>query len=421
MVKLHAHWLGFGLVVTILAGVLLPVALPSQAQYFRPGMSQNRSMANQYFLRGKQRYDRGDLQAAVTDFSQAIRYMPPNDPNLTNLYVVRGMTLAMLKDYRSAQFDLDQAIRLNPGNATAYHGRGLVREKLQDLQGAMADYEQTLRLKPGDTKALTSRERLSQRLGNSGTPRAAAAIPTQPEPAFPRPRSRPGQPVTPPNIPVASPNPPVAVNTPPINVYQIANQTTVRIDGQNPGSGVIISRSGNTYYVLTAKHVVATPDEYAIVTANGKKFLVDYKEVKKFNNLDLAVLQFKSSDSFPIAQLASAEPVKQGDNVFVSGWPAVNQGLTRSSHQVTDGRITGFQQGDADGYELTYSNPTGGGMSGGPVFNANGQVIGIHGRAAGNQEVGKIGINLGIPVQLFFRQAAQAGLDIKQLGLRTQR
>ncbi len=49
-------------------------------------------------------------------------------------------------------------------------------------------------------------------------------------------------------------------------VSAMAEQVTVLIQGQNPGSGVIIGQSGDSYFVLTAKHVVATPDEYYIVT-----------------------------------------------------------------------------------------------------------------------------------------------------------
>jgi serine protease Do len=121
--------------------------------------------------------------------------------------------------------------------------------------------------------------------------------------------------------------------------------------------------------------------------------------------------------NFSVAQLGNSEQIGQGDSIFVSGWPIIEG---RSNQQVTDGRITGFRKGDADGYELTYNNATGGGMSGGPVFNAKGQVIGIHGRGGGNAEVGKIGINLGMPIHLFLRQASQIGLNIKQLGLRSQ-
>jgi tetratricopeptide (TPR) repeat protein len=404
MLKLKPRLLCLGLVVTAIFGAPLPTTLPSQAQFYPSGTTSNRSLSRMYVQRGRERLNRKDFQGAVADFTQALRFTP-NDGNILG---ARGMVLAILQDYRGAMADLDLAIRLNPGNPSLYYGRGVVRERLQDSRGALSDYEQALRLKPGYSDASERRERLSRKFDN-------VAVPKPPIPApFPAPttagsRPRPVQPA----VPAA----PVAANTPSVNVYRIANQTTVRIDGQNPGSGVIIARSGHTYYVLTAKHVVATPDEYVIVTASGRKFPIDYKEVKKFTNLDLAVIEFKSKEDLAVAQLANSEQVGQGDSIFVSGWPAVSQGLTRASHQVTDGRITGFQQGDADGYELTYSNPTGGGMSGGPVFNTNGQVIGIHGRAAGNQEVGKIGINLGIPTHLFLRQASQAGLNLRQLGL----
>lgn len=44
-----------------------------------------------------------------------------------------------------------------------------------------------------------------------------------------------------------------------------------------------------------------------------------------------------------------------------------------------------------------YNNDTALGMSEEPVLDSQGQLIGIHGRAAGNRESGKMGINLGIP------------------------
>jgi S1-C subfamily serine protease len=49
-------------------------------------------------------------------------------------------------------------------------------------------------------------------------------------------------------------------------IDQIAQQITVRIDSfQNGnGSGVIIAKEGNTYYVLTASHVIKNPDQYKI-------------------------------------------------------------------------------------------------------------------------------------------------------------
>jgi serine protease Do len=60
-------------------------------------------------------------------------------------------------------------------------------------------------------------------------------------------------------------------------------------------------------------------------------------------------------------------------------------------------------------------------MSGGPIFDGQGKVIGIHGRAAGNAVSGKVGINLGIPIHLFLQQAPQSGINIQKLGLTSVR
>jgi S1-C subfamily serine protease len=218
---------------------------------------------------------------------------------------------------------------------------------------------------------------------------------------------------------IPSTNPSSVQNQP--NLYKVAEETTVLIEGQNTASGVIISKVGKIYYVLTAKHAVATQDAYTVLTSLGKKYSVDYKQVKKLANIDLAVISFTSDQSYPVAPLGNSDQIKQGDSVYVSGWPGTGQAITKRTHLLTDGRIVGLQTGDSDGYELMYGNSTAPGMSGGPVFDKGGRVVGIHGRAAGNQVSGKVGINLGIPINLFLRLGPVAGLDFPKLGLRTEK
>ncbi|NJK28965.1 MAG: trypsin-like peptidase domain-containing protein, partial [Acaryochloris sp. SU_5_25] len=128
--------------------------------------------------------------------------------------------------------------------------------------------------------------------------------------------------------------------------------------------------------------------------------------------------QFQSNQNYAIARLGNSDQIKQGANVYVSGWPLPGTAITKSTHLVTEGKVAGLQKGESEGYELLYGNSTAPGMSGGPVFNTEGQVIGIHGRAEGNQTSGKVGINLGIPINLFLRSAPQTGLDLQKLGLR---
>jgi serine protease Do len=163
---------------------------------------------------------------------------------------------------------------------------------------------------------------------------------------------------------------------------------------------------------------VQSQGEYTVTTLSGKKYPLDYKQIKKLANLDLAVAEFTSDENLSVAQIGNSEAVDQGDVIYVSVWPAADRAITKRSQFASKGEIASIQSGNADGYELMYGNSTGPGMSGGPIFNSNGQLVEIHGRAAGSVERGKVGINLGIPIHLFLRQAPQAGLNLQQLGLR---
>jgi S1-C subfamily serine protease len=218
-----------------------------------------------------------------------------------------------------------------------------------------------------------------------------------------------------------SANPPSNSNATPQkqNLYKTAREITVLIEGDGNASGVIISKVDQTYYVLTAKHAVKDGKTYTVITGDGRKYSVAYSQIKQFADLDLALIPFSSDQSYAIANLGNSEQVSQGDNVYVSGWPGTEEAITKRTHLVTDGRIVGLQKGDVDGYELMYGNSTAPGMSGGPVLDTSGRVIGIHGRAAGNQVSGKVGINLGIPINLFLQMAPKAGLSLQKLGLKS--
>lgn len=198
-------------------------------------------------------------------------------------------------------------------------------------------------------------------------------------------------------------------------IAAMAKGVTVVINGQNPGSGAIVGKDGNTYKVVTAKHVVATSDEYEILTSDGTKHSLDYRTVRKLPGIDLAVVEFTSNKNYPVAKMGDSDAATEGATIYISGWPHPGQAITQRIFQITSGKISGRSLGAAqEGYELVYTNITRSGMSGGPVFDAKGYLIGIHGRAEGenifNPDTGssvavKSGFNLGIPINIFYKQA----------------
>ena len=97
--------------------------------------------------------------------------------------------------------------------------------------------------------------------------------------------------------------PNVEVKRTSVEVKDISTAITVLIDGENPGSGVIVNYQDETYHVLTTKHVVENSDEYEIITSDGERYPVNYSSIKKLPGVDLAVVPFTSSRNYLTAEL----------------------------------------------------------------------------------------------------------------------
>ena len=166
----------------------------------------------------------------------------------------------------------------------------------------------------------------------------------------------------------------------------MAQQTTVRILGENAsGSGAIVGRVGQIYTVVTSWHVVAWGDRYTIMTPDGRRYRV--VAPRQLGNTDLAILRFRSRINYQVARISTASPVV-GEAVFAAGFPMYQPGtlITTFDQGIRGFRFTAGEvsllppKSLAQGYRLGYTNDIAVGMSGGPIFNSQGLLIGINGR-----------------------------------------
>ncbi|WP_052330924.1 tetratricopeptide repeat-containing S1 family peptidase [Planktothrix agardhii] len=212
-------------------------------------------------------------------------------------------------------------------------------------------------------------------------------------------------------------------------VYKIAVPVTVQINSDNGGgTGVIIAKDGNTYTVLTNHHVVCEPKtfvnncntnrSYNITTSQRKTYTANFVQPFQTNESspDLAILTFTTSDNYSAAILGDSNQLIEGTFIWVYGFPGLGgrSGVEREP-QFTQGAITSIPQRKPGGYTINYSALTWAGMSGGPVFDSEGRVIGIHGlggqeasliydsngQPTGQFTVVKTGINYAIPINTF--------------------
>ncbi len=100
--------------------------------------------ANEAGRRGKICFDKGDLDAAVAAYTEAIRL----DPRNAERYCDRGFAYCKKGNPDKALADCDEAIRLDPKRAGAYRARGVAHCEKGRLDSAIADCSEAIRLDP---------------------------------------------------------------------------------------------------------------------------------------------------------------------------------------------------------------------------------------------------------------------------------
>ncbi|NEQ66853.1 MAG: trypsin-like peptidase domain-containing protein [Symploca sp. SIO2D2] len=165
---------------------------------------------------------------------------------------------------------------------------------------------------------------------------------------------------------------------------ELAKAVTVKVIRQNGvwGSGIIVERQGLSYTVLTNEHVVKNGQPYTIEHHNGQKYPAQLLQNTNFNGNDLALLQFKSEENYQQASLQASSSLKEDEEVFMAGYPLDFKESDARGFSFRSGLITflGMDRPLKGGYKLGTSHQIQKGMSGGPLLNSQGKVVGINGK-----------------------------------------
>lgn len=177
---------------------------------------------------------------------------------------------------------------------------------------------------------------------------------------------------------------------------------------QGLGSGIIIERSDDDYYVITNAHVVGTAEEINVELNDGTSLPASL--VGNDNRKDLALLKISSPErTLPVIRIGDSDKLYVGDWVLAFGSPF---GYEQS---VSSGIVSALGRRDGPGENISDFIQTDAsinqGNSGGALVNIRGELVGINTYIT-TPNSGSIGLGFAIPVnniKTAFRQLIDTG------------
>ena len=167
------------------------------------------------------------------------------------------------------------------------------------------------------------------------------------------------------------------------------------------GSGFFYKSDNKYAYILTNEHVL-TGTTIQIVNSDDES--KEAEILGKDEYLDLAVLKVDKSLAKKIANLGSSNTAKIGDTVFTIGTPiginykgTVTSGIISGKNRMVQTSVGENKQGNWLMQVLQMDTAINKGNSGGPLFNVNGDVIGISSLKLTDEEIE--GMAFAIPIE----------------------
>jgi S1-C subfamily serine protease len=309
--------------------------------------------------------------------------LDPTEPRAHELVgwmlLQKGRAPDALVEFRVAQ-------RLAPQRGSAYHGAGVALVALNRREEALRSLQEATRLSPDDAAIWGETASASADLGRTADALAAWDRAMRADPSFfdrrPAERKRwEGLAAKAPSRAVITPTPPpsasVAREAPQRDPASAAPGSTapsrvgiIRRSGPDAsGSGFVVAQDG---YIVTNRHVVNGCQSISVRADSTSGFKAQV--IALHSRDDLAVIRADAAFDATAAFRVGAG-IRPGDDIVAVGFPLA--GLLADEASVTTGSVSALAGIHNDPAILQMSAPVQQGSSGGPLFDASGNVVGI--------------------------------------------
>lgn len=178
------------------------------------------------------------------------------------------------------------------------------------------------------------------------------------------------------------------------------------------GSGFVYKTDNSYGYVLTNSHVISNATSIKLGFTNDEKVEAEVVGVDDYS--DIAVLKIAKKYVIQVAEIGSNEDMRVGDTTFAVGTPL---DAKTYSWSVTRGILSGKDRVVSSGSSymtvLQTDTPINSGNSGGPLCNANGEVIGITNMKLASDQIEGMGFAIPIETAINYANNFIKGTDVR--------
>ncbi len=176
------------------------------------------------------------------------------------------------------------------------------------------------------------------------------------------------------------------------------------------GSGFVYKNEKDKFYIITNHHVIADGNKFKVTYTDGEE--VEVRLLGGDRYADIAVLEAPTKDNIEAVSIGKTENLRVGDTTFTIGAPldyvyswTVTRGIISGKERLVEVSVSNSSDSDYIMNVLQTDAAVNSGNSGGPLCNANGEVIGVI--SAKISSTGVEGMGFAIPMETVIEKAEQ--------------